>query len=195
MHAWVNKQMRILSFDRNNVPFYAVTLSRLDAYRLLHLCIFAFLFLSGSATASGAEISIGAETNLRKVTIRKQFGSAHDMVREKTEETFLVEVIRDRQSLKKGLSHRESMPEENGMLFVLDVSQEHAFWMKGMRFPLDIIFMGGDMRITEILENLQPCEQCPIYFPKERPAYALEINAGLARKHGLSVNDTMVFDK
>jgi uncharacterized membrane protein (UPF0127 family) len=189
--------MRIFSFEQNNLLFRAFTPSRLTPYALRSFALRSLLFALCSLTvhAFGTEISIGAETNLKKVTIRKQFGSAHDMVREKTEETFLVEVIRDMESLKKGLSHRESMPEENGMLFVLDVSQEHAFWMKGMRFPLDIVFMGEDMRITEILENLQPCEQCPIYFPKERPAYALEINAGLARKHGLSVNDTMVFDK
>jgi len=110
------------------------------------------------------------------------------------EETFLVEVVRDMQGLKKGLSDREGMSEGKGMLFVLDASQEHAFWMKGMKFPLDIIFIGRDMQITEILENLQPCEECPIYFPTHQPAYVLEINAGLSRKYGLSVGDTMVFD-
>lgn len=187
MRNWVDGQMRILSFEQNNVLFLACT--------LLPRYIFAFLFILGSVPAFSADISIGPETTLKKVTILKQSGSDHATFRNKTEETFLVEVIRDMQGLEKGLSLRESMPEGNGMLFMLEAAQEHSFWMKGMRFPLDIIFVGGDMQITEILENLQPCEDCPIYFPKKRPAYALEINAGMTRKRGLSVNDTMILEK
>jgi len=179
--------MHIVSFDRRNLLYYLVT--------LLRLYLFTCLMLLGPATASGAEISKGAEPNLKKVTIRKQFGSAQDMLRKETDGTFFVEVIRDKEGLKKGLSLRASMPEGHGMLFVFDPSQEHAFWMKGMRFPLDIIFIGGDMQITEILENLQPCGECPLYFPKGRPAYALELNAGIARKYNLSVGDTMVLEK
>jgi uncharacterized protein len=129
------------------------------------------------------------------VSIRKQFGSANNMSGKETEEIFLVEVIRDMEGLKKGLSDREGLPEGNGMLFVLDASQGHGFWMKGMRFPLDIIFIGKEMQITEILENLQPCEECPIYVPTHQPAYVLEINAGLTRRYGLSVGDTLVFEK
>lgn len=155
--------------------------------------LFALCFLSVHAFA--AETSTKPKPTLKKVTIRKQSGAVHALSNIKTEETFLVEVIRDMQDLKKGLSHRESMAEGHGMLFVLDASQEHAFWMKDMRFPLDIIFMRGDMQIIEILEDLQPCtEECPIYFPKKRPAYALEINAGLARKYGLAVGNIMVFE-
>jgi uncharacterized membrane protein (UPF0127 family) len=198
------------SFYQNNRLMRAVRLTHLalhshrtadrriqpSLFTLHGLCFsfVVFICLSG-ATVSGAEISVGAEAGLKKVIIRKQFGPAHDMFRKEIEEIFHVEVIRDSQGLEKGLSGRESMHEDNGMLFVLDASQEHAFWMKGMKFPLDIIFIGENMRITEIRENLQPCEECPIYFPKVRPAYALEINAGLTRKRGLSVNDTMVLEK
>ncbi|MDP2156519.1 MAG: DUF192 domain-containing protein [Nitrospirota bacterium] len=110
-------------------------------------------------------------------------------------ETFLVEVIKDVQGMRKGLSDRKGMHEDHGMLFVLNASQENAFWMKDMRFPLDIIFIGGNMQIIEILEDLQPCKQCPVYFPKGQPAFALEINAGLSRKYGLSVGATLVFEK
>ena len=175
--------------------FQASTVLRLHAFSLLRLCFFIFLIVLGSATGSGAEISLRSEPTLKKVTIRKQIRSAQGMLKKETDGTFFVEVIRDKEGLKKGLSFRASMPEGHGMLFVLDPSQEHAFWMKGMRFPLDIIFIGRDMKITEILENLQPCGECPLYFPKGRPAYALELNAGIARKYNLSVGDTMVLEK
>lgn len=187
MHGRVDMQMLR--------PFQASTDLRLHAFSLLRVCFFTFLIVSGSATGYGSEISLRSEPILEKVTIRKQVRSAQDMLRKETERTFFVEVVRDLQDIEKGLSHRESMPEAHGMLFVLDPSQEHAFWMKGMRFALDIIFIGEDMQLTEILENLQPCKECPVYFPKGQPAYALELNAGIARKYNLSVGDTMVLEK
>ncbi|MBI5633889.1 MAG: DUF192 domain-containing protein [Nitrospirae bacterium] len=188
-------KMRMVSFDQSDLLTYSVMPSRLHVFTRPCLYFLALLFLSGSAPVFGNELSANAAASLKKVTISKPSESVHGMNSKKTEATFLVEVIRDMQGLKKGLSHRESMPERSGMLFVLDASQEHAFWMKGMRFPLDIIFIGTHLQITEILENLQPCKQCPLYIPKEQPAYVLEINAGLARKFGLSIGDAMVLEK
>jgi len=157
------------------------------------LLLFALCSLPVLALFTAA--SEGAQPEIKKVTISKKPGSPRGAVTGKTGETFLVEVVRDLQGLKKGLSQRERIPEGSGMLFVLDAAKEHAFWMKGMRFPLDIIFIGRNMQISEILENLQPCEECPVYFPKTQPTYALELNTGIARKHGLSVGDTMVIEK
>ena len=154
-----------------------------------------FAFCSLTVYAFGAEASMKAEPDLKKVVIHKQSGTARNNFGKNTRETFLVEVIRDKEGLKKGLSFRDQMPEDHGMLFVLDTSQDTAFWMKGMKFPLDIIFIDQNMQIIEILENLQPCEKCPVYFPRMRPAYGLELNAGLARKFGFTPGDTVVFEK
>ncbi len=192
----LSRQLSVISHKLSTISLLSYTLFTIHALRftlyglLLALCLCALPVL-----ASAADISSGAGTGLKKVTIRTQPGPTRGAVIGKTEETFLVEVVSDVQGLKKGLSQREGMQEGHGMLFRLDVAQEHAFWMKGMRFPLDIIFIGQNMQITEILENLQPCEECPVYFPKTRPAYALELNAGTARKHNLSVNDIMVIEK
>lgn len=170
--------------------------SSLFALRPLLLTLSFLLFsLPLSSSAFAAETSSGAEAALKKVTIRKQHAPAHDIFRKKIEETFQVEVVRDTQGIEKGLSGRELIPEDHGMLFVLDTSQEHAFWMKGMRFPLDLIFIGSAMQITEILENLQPCEDCPVHFPKMRPAYLIEINAGLTKRLGIAIGDTLVINK
>lgn len=186
MLAWVNRQMCNPCFDHNSL------LS--SACRLLSLCFFAFLFLLGFSFAFGDATAADTGTDLKKVAFHKPSGSVQRRMEEDVNEAFLVEVIRDEEGLRKGLSFRESMPEGHGMLFVLDISRDHAFWMKGMRFPLDIIFIGKNMQITEILENLQPCEQCPVYIPKVRSAYALELNAGRSRKQGLTVGDIMLFE-
>ena len=44
----------------------------------------------------------------------------------------------------QGLSERQSLAEDKGMLFLFEKPDHYAFWMKGMEFPLDIIFINGD---------------------------------------------------
>lgn len=189
-----DRQMSIHFCDRTYVRVQSLSLFRSCASLSISICLATVLFLSGTA-ASHAAVSIKTGADLKKVALLKQSGPADGMLGENTAGTFYVEVITDALGLRDGLSHRESMPEHHGMLFVLDSSKEHVFWMKGMIFPLDIIFIGKDMRITEILENLQPCEECPVYFPKVPPAFALEINAGLSRRYGIEKGDTLVIDR
>lgn len=199
MCSLVERQIRICSCDHFLFVALAPSHQTRHTFRFspiaIRLCFFTALFLLCFAAGSRAEILTGEGTILKKVTILKQPVSDHDQPEKKTGKTFFVEEVTDLPGLKKGLSLRDSMPEDHGMLFVLDASQELAFWMKGMRFPLDIIFIGKKMQVSEILENLQPCEKCPMYFPKGRPAYAVEINAGLAKKLGITIGDTLVIEK
>jgi uncharacterized protein len=106
---------------------------------------------------------------------------------------FLAEVVSESPETQKGLGGRDSMPDSSAMLFILDPQADHAFWMIGMRFGLDIIFFDGERRVTQVIENLQPCSQCRLYFPENPVSYALEVNAGLAARYGIKKGDTLVF--
>ena len=57
-----------------------------------------------------------------------------------------------------GLSPYESLANGSGKLFVYDEASDHAFVMRKMDFPLDIVFIGADGRITEIHEAPVPSE-------------------------------------
>ncbi len=96
--------------------------------------------------------------------------------------------------MQQGLSGRSSMPDDRGMLFILDSGAEHSFWMKGMEFPIDILFFAEDKSLTEILPKLMPCKECPTYKAPAHTAYALEINAGLAEALGLKTGDRFVYE-
>ncbi|MDZ4221625.1 MAG: DUF192 domain-containing protein, partial [Patescibacteria group bacterium] len=52
-----------------------------------------------------------------------------------------VEVVRTSRDQSLGLSNRESLPQNAGMLFVYDDALVRDFWMRGMRFPLDVIWI------------------------------------------------------
>jgi uncharacterized membrane protein (UPF0127 family) len=96
---------------------------------------------------------------------------------------------------EKGLSGRESMPPNKGMLFIFTVEGNWGFWMNGMKFPLDIIWFNSNREAVFIEQNLQPCgpSGCPIYSPPTNATYVLEVNAGFVAAHNISLGDTFTF--
>jgi len=93
----------------------------------------------------------------------------------------------------KGLMERESLGSDRGMLFIFDAEIPQSFWMKNTKIPLDIIFISAGKKIVDIKENFRPCRSdiCEIYTSAASAKYALEINAGLSRKHGVFIGDSV----
>lgn len=106
---------------------------------------------------------------------------------------FTVEVVDTAGTRALGLMHRDSLDQDRGMLFIFDYAGTYPFWMKNTLIPLDIIWIGSDMRIVAISKNTPPCEAdpCPLYEPGVKSLYALEINAGLSDMHGFDVGDSV----
>lgn len=104
---------------------------------------------------------------------------------------FNIEVANTNEEKALGLSGREFLPENSGMLFPYPEGAIPGFWMKDMNFALDIIWINSGMRISEIVKNIEPCSPdfCPIIFPSEEIIYVLEINSGLSNKYGLNTGD------
>ena len=94
----------------------------------------------------------------------------------------------------KGLSVKDSLADNEAMLFVLDNEGEHTFWMKNMKFPIDIIWIDTDKTVVHIEHNLQPCSSelfCPTYKPNDESLYVLETVGGFAERHDI-VKGTIV---
>src|SRR3989344_6701349 len=53
--------------------------------------------------------------------------------------SIFAEVVASADARRLGLSGREGMGANSGMLFVFDQAGLYDFWMKDMKFPLDII--------------------------------------------------------
>lgn len=113
------------------------------------------------------------------------------------ERTFNVFIQRTPEELQKGLSGRNSLGNDQGMLFLFEQPGDLTFWMKDMKFPIDIIFINGN-RIVSISENAQPPkspeETLPLYKATAPADKVLEINAGLSKEYGLKPGDTLSFD-
>lgn len=90
-----------------------------------------------------------------------------------------------------GFSKYKNLPEDKGMIFVFDKADFYPFWMKDMKFPLDIIFI-KENKIVTIYKNL-PISNLSIYPPTEASNRVLEINANLSKKYGFSIGDSVTF--
>jgi uncharacterized membrane protein (UPF0127 family) len=97
----------------------------------------------------------------------------------------------------KGLSVKDGLTENEAMLFVFDNEAEHTFWMKDMKFPIDIIWIDSDKTIVHIEHNLQPCGYgvlCPTYKPGQDSLYVLETVSGFAEKHDVVQGTRVQFE-
>lgn len=113
-------------------------------------------------------------------------------------QSLVVDVVKDRSSREEGLSNRDSIGVNEGMLFIFDNSDYHTFWMKDMKFPIDIIWISGN-QIVSIDKNVPPepgtpREELTIYTPEERVDKVLEIKAGRSNTLRIEEGDTINFE-
>src|SRR5215213_4782305 len=97
----------------------------------------------------------------------------------------------------KGLSVKDSLAENEAMLFVFDNEAEHTFWMKDMKFPIDIIWIDSEKTIVHIEHNLLPCISgvlCPTYKPSDDSLYVLETVGGFAEKYNIIKGTQVQFE-
>jgi hypothetical protein len=106
--------------------------------------------------------------------------------------TLLVEIADTNEKRALGLMYRDYLPEDTGMLFILDRETRTSFWMKNMLISLDMIWINSDGKIVHITKNAQPCkddiEACT-YQPDEPAKYVLEVNAGYTDKYDIKEGD------
>lgn len=97
-----------------------------------------------------------------------------------------------------GLMHREGLAEDTGMLFVFDREDTYPFWMKNMRFSLDIIWISEEKRIVDIKEDVLPCQElaetCSSLMPCCKARYVIEVKAGFVKEHKINVGDKVWLD-
>ncbi|UVS68724.1 DUF192 domain-containing protein [Nitrososphaera viennensis] len=97
----------------------------------------------------------------------------------------------------KGLAVRSSMTEGEGMLFVFDADYPHPFWMNGMKFPIDIIWLDSEKTVVHVEHSLPPCPNqfdCPNYQPDKNARYVLETVAGFSERHGVKEGTQAQFE-
>ena len=107
-----------------------------------------------------------------------------------------VEIAEDPAVQAKGLGERDSLPWDHGMYFVYEQPAFYAFWMKGMRFPIDIVWL-REGRIVDLDVNVpfEPGGNGPTLRPSSLVDAVLEVPAGYAIARGWQLGDRVSFER
>ena len=111
------------------------------------------------------------------------------------EQTLSVQVADTPELREQGLSGRESLGENEGMLFKFPVAGKYGFWMKDMKFPLDLIWI-KDGKVAEVTLNAKPepgVQDSALYryVSQQEIDSVLEVNAGWAVQNKIRVGDSV----
>jgi len=95
-----------------------------------------------------------------------------------------------------GLGRLDVLAPNTGMLFVYDNYIIPSFWMKDMRFSIDIIWIKNDTVIgyEKSVKPQTSNDNLPTYQPKSFINYVLEVNSGFVDKYGLLIGDEVKID-
>ena len=110
-----------------------------------------------------------------------------------SEAAFEVEVADTPAKRELGLMYRRELPADRGMLFIFPDESVLTFWMQNTPIPLDMIFIGSDLKIVGIVRDAVPFTTSARSVGKPS-RYVLEIGGGAAQKRGIETGDKVRFE-
>jgi uncharacterized membrane protein (UPF0127 family) len=149
-----------------------------DAAR--HLVVFLVIV---AAVALGAlvldEIANAGAPEQTSVTIVDRNGTERGTLDVRVAASFREQYV--------GLSRTDSLGPDEGMLFVYDRETNHSIVMRGMDFPIDVVFVGKDRRITRIYHA--EVEEPPLTKYRGRSKWTIEAPYNWTVRNSVSVGD------
>ena len=106
-----------------------------------------------------------------------------------------VHIAATNEAREKGLSGSAPLAPDEGMLFFFEYPGKMAFWMKDMRFSIDIIWISSEWIIVDITHDLAPETYPRTVSPRTDAQYVLEVPSGFAKAHQLKIGQSVQFKK
>jgi uncharacterized membrane protein (UPF0127 family) len=104
-----------------------------------------------------------------------------------------VEQANNSTEFETGLAGRPCIPANQGMFFAFNKDGRYPFWMKGMKFPIDIVWITSGHSVAAIEVDESPSTY-PDKFVNKIPAqYVLELKANRTNELGLKIGSTIKF--
>lgn len=94
---------------------------------------------------------------------------------------------------EKGLGDRDSMMHDRGMLFPFPTPGTYAFWMKDMRFDLDMVWIDAAKKVIGVTSHVAASSYPATFLPPSPISYVLELNSGAAADFGLATGTQLSF--
>jgi uncharacterized membrane protein (UPF0127 family) len=128
---------------------------------------------------------------------KKQQVDGKTIVAKVCDKSLNLKVASTPRSQAAGYMDSEYAPtEKQGILFIYDEPLPLSFWMKNVKFPLDIIFFDSDLNYisheTMMPHNGEDDDSLPRYASKKPARFAVEVCSGWCNKY-LDSNPTLSF--
>lgn len=92
-----------------------------------------------------------------------------------------------------GLSGKDHIDSNQGMLFMFGENGYHGIWMKEMNFPIDIIWLDNKFQVVDFVSDVSPASYPNVFKPKSLAKYVLEVNSGFIKANGIKIDDQATF--
>jgi uncharacterized protein len=152
-------------------------------YRMVLVFFFMEISLLSACTYQNETLQV----NLPSTSIRKDGTLNFVHLGESIKTSIAIEIADTPETQMKGLMGRSTLDDSSGMLFVFERLEPQKFWMKNTPVPLDIIFVGGDGCIVNIVESTPPLSN-QSYWSKGPIKYVVEVRAGFAKRFQLDTD-------
>jgi uncharacterized membrane protein (UPF0127 family) len=157
----------------------------------------AILPLPSEAKRSGRSVASCILLIFLLITSRSAGAQEKDVVRIyfPSGEFVVAELALSGEQRAKGLMFRDDIAANRGMLFIFEDEAIHSFWMRNVKFPIDILWLDREKRIVHMAKQVPPCKRdpCPTYSPVRPSVYVLELRAGRSEQLGIRIGDRIEF--
>ncbi|MFC7098065.1 DUF192 domain-containing protein [Halobaculum marinum] len=154
--------------------------------RLRSVVLLAFLVALAGCTGAVTSVTNDGEYDRTTVTVVDEDGTDLGTVEVRVADTF--------DKRYTGLSDTESLGPNEGMLFVHGSEGQHAYVMRDMAFPIDIVFVAANGSVTRIHHAELPPEGTSggdLTRYRGTGKYVLEVPYGWTNRTGVSVGDSV----
>ena len=111
---------------------------------------------------------------------------------------YLLNIAKTDEERSRGLAKFDTIKENEGMLFIFDVPGRYSFYMKDMKFNIDIIFLDQNKKVVDLYKNVKfqdyknPYDY-ETYKPNFNSKYTIELKEGEIEKNGVKLGDYIDF--
>ena len=169
-------------------------MNKISLIVILTILITSAIYLYFIPLTVREEVTTWKEVETREV-VQSRFETKQVIIGSKEYKIYLTKTGSEK---NMGLAVFDDLPANEGMLFSFDREDNHVFWMKGMKFNIDIIFLDKDKKVLNVFENVkaEPGVQdidLKTYSSKLKSQYVIELKEGETRKNGIKPGDAVIF--
>lgn len=106
---------------------------------------------------------------------------------------YSLDLVNKDSSRQQGLSGKQKLEPNTGMLFDFKQSGDWQIWMKDMNFAIDILWLNNQKQIVGIKQSALPQNYPETYGAKQQSRYVIELPAGSVKERNIKIDDTLTW--